>query len=593
MLQNSANRNYLIATTNLLYQDLYLNVQIGNLILPARSHIVEDTIDELIENYFVKIDPSFGLKQIALLIRNSYHYGIVQVNNTLLENCKGALVGCNLPDKNRRFLLNRYSIMFLYYLFTRGSANLISYKNSDSKQMMDNFIRLIALANNKIEFFDDGLHSNINIELIEKKDSSNDLDMIDIYLQILRNYPSFDVCFSQEAIPKDFYMRWISRYEKVFCSGENNIDSIINEDLDLSHPGNSNCYKYLLMFVVFNFFTHERNDYPDFMYTEYFLEKGFSAIPLFLSELVKSKTPVESVTSLFDLERYVYELPFFIMRDGQIIIPDMHSLFNLMTIGTKYRVKPKIEDKKYYNAFGNKYGELMEVNYFHILMRKIFGEKYIEIGRNGQCDGILKIENSIIIFEFTTESFPREALWCREKLKKSINRVLFYPKKSKPKGKLFNLANYIKNESSKRQKHVNIIPILVTERYMGNFHLLDVVTNGYLTEEITASKSLLKANLLKHCIFLSLDDIEIFWGSLKENLEEEESVKIFLQKILEWDSHIREISKKSPEHLWLPFSRYILGNTTVSTNKEYQEFFTSKTMKKEDFTLRNSSEKEV
>ena len=179
------------------------------------------------------------------------------------------------------------------------------------------------------------------------------------------------------------------------------------------------------------------------------------------------------------------------------------------------------------------YGQLLE-KYFVFLLEQIFGQNRVRKTPGQGADVVLETDDCLLLFEFTTEYYRFASLYntATDSFVKDVKRLLFNQGKNDPdsrekkdKGKFLKLNEYL-NISGKQVK--KIIPILVTENYLGDYDLLDQFDN-ILDKEIQECGL---TNIQKHKpLILCLDDLEIFWALSKKD----KAVQELVECIQEWE----------------------------------------------------------
>ncbi len=220
----------------------------------------------------------------------------------------------------------------------------------------------------------------------------------------------------------------------------------------------------------------------------------------------------DSAEGFFKDFQTFFDCPVFKINDDNYCIIDLKFLFEGLCAGFIWR----INEISPHNIQGIKeqYGYLLE-EYFIELLKNIFGEQKItRPNKNGSPDAILETDTHILIFEFTVEYYRFAALYSEslEPFQQDVYRLLFNEgihdlnaRGKKDKGKFHKLNNYLEEYKNSKK---TVIPILVTENYLGDFEMLDQF-NDQLNKNIE-SKNL--ENLKQHKPFIiNLDDLEFFW----------------------------------------------------------------------------------
>ncbi|HLA26878.1 MAG TPA: hypothetical protein VJZ49_03170 [Syntrophales bacterium] len=217
--------------------------------------------------------------------------------------------------------------------------------------------------------------------------------------------------------------------------------------------------------------------------------------------------------------RDFFDQPIFKIDDDNFCILDLKFLIEGLCSGFLWRIKDKASLQNIHQGLKGYYGQLLE-KYFVFLLEQIFGHTKISKAIDSGPDSIVETKDYLIIFEFTTEYYRFASLYneSTDFFVKDLKRLLFNRGKDDPdgrnkkdKGKFLKLNEYL-NTSAKQEK--KIIPILVTENYLGDYELLNQFDN-VLDKEIQKYGL---TNIQKHKpLILCLDDLEIFWALSNED----------------------------------------------------------------------------
>jgi hypothetical protein len=238
---------------------------------------------------------------------------------------------------------------------------------------------------------------------------------------------------------------------------------------------------------------------------------------------IKRKDEIDN--DVFCYFQSIFDYPIF-KNDIEFCIIDFKFLIEGICSGLIWKIESILKNNNKINhnmqEIRGQYGNLLE-EYFVFLMNKIFPEINLTNNQEGKPDAVLEVnnnnENYIIIFEFTTKFYKISSLYNRtsENFKKDLTRMLFSNKRN-DKGKFINLDKYMADY--KKQNKI-VIPILVTESWLGDYDLLNRIGN-ILKKKIQEHK-LKNLNKFKPYI-LSLDDMETFWAISTKGKEGKEFI---------------------------------------------------------------------
>lgn len=249
----------------------------------------------------------------------------------------------------------------------------------------------------------------------------------------------------------------------------------------------------------------------------------------------------DSIKGFYKDFQTFFDFPVFNIDDDNYCIIDLKFLFEGLCAGFIWRIN-EISPQSI-QGIREQYGYLLE-EYFVELLKKIFrGQKITRPSGNGSPDAILETDSHILIFEFTVEYYRFASLYDEnmESFQRDVYRLLFNEGKhdlnsrgKKDKGKFHKLNNYL--EKYKNSQKV-VVPILVTENYVGDYEILDRF-NNQLSENID-SKSLNNVKQNKPLV-INLDDLEIFWRIS----DSEKAVDQFIEFVENWS----KLQDKGPYH---------------------------------------------
>jgi len=286
----------------------------------------------------------------------------------------------------------------------------------------------------------------------------------------------------------------------------------------------------------------------------------------FRKEFKTDKNRKSTIKGFYENFQTLFDYPIFkIDKDNHCII-DLKFLLDGLCSGFMWHINKF--SKSGLQLFKGQYGDLLEF-YFIELLKKIFGSKNVEKPTtDGNPDAILETANYKIILEFTTEYYLFTSIYNEKisELKDDLHRLLFNSGEKDPKargkkekGKFLNLNQYIEKNDDENK---TVIPVLVTENYLGDVDLLDRFDN-FISNNI--NKKGLK-NLQKYKpIILNLDDFEWFWQIANTT----DTVDQFAECIKKWESNT---SNKGKYHF--NFSFFCSNDSTkTKVNSEFKNFF--------------------
>jgi len=271
----------------------------------------------------------------------------------------------------------------------------------------------------------------------------------------------------------------------------------------------------------------------------------------------------DEVTGFYKNFRDFFDHPVFKIDDNRFCIIDLKFLMEGFCSGFLWRIKDNASAQNNFQQIKGYYGKLIE-KYFIFLLEQIFGQDRIRITPGEGADAIVETDDCLLIFEFTTEYYRFASLYnaSTDFFMKDVHVVLFNQGKDDPdgrnkkdKGKFLKLDEYLKGKQGKK-----VIPILVTENYLGDYDLINQFDN-LLDTKIQENKL---TNIQKHKpVILCLDDLEIFWALT----EEDRAVDELCRYSQAWES------ANKGEFLY-NFSSFISSQDgAVVKNKNYVNFF--------------------
>ncbi len=564
--------------TFLRYQDFFSQIEKRGLFIPISYLSDDDNIDNLVTHFIENFD------SIEAISYSSFLNAIVQTKDAEqttkigwneIKQCK--LVH-NIDIINNGLIFHRDNLLYIIaQLMSKdkaGQTRITGQKTSDNAAT---YYKAVLLINSKAVFS-------------PPKSLSEQILLRDYFL---RAYPYYYIPDEVENVYKMRFQRYWYVYNDLIEQFETNkMDKIkegielISKEFDLSL---SDYFRVLIgIFIWFLNFpnTIRRNPLNNelkiagFTYEKietYYIEKqNFMGSDLF--KLIKhlaldidkfnsqlQKVRRDPIDGFYKDFQSFFDWPVFKINEDKFCIIDLKFLFEGICSGFFWRLN-EISSKDL-QGIKQQYGNLLEI-YFVELLNKIFDKKLNKNGKfNGYPDAILETDTHILIFEFTVEYYRFASLYSEDLglFFKDIYRLLFNEGKhdlnsrnKKDKGKFHKLDKYVEGHMSSKKV---IIPILVTENYVGDYDLLDRF-NNFLSDNI-ASK---KLNNLKRNkpLIINLDDLENFWkiSDLAKSSEQ------FIEFINNW----KGLKDKGPYHF--NFS-YFMAETynKQEIQNDFNDFF--------------------
>lgn len=264
---------------------------------------------------------------------------------------------------------------------------------------------------------------------------------------------------------------------------------------------------------------------PSFIKTIETISKDIEALKKLVADPLNTRDPIHGYNKNI---RLFFDNPVFKISEGYYCVIDLKFVIENVCGGMLWRLRNDASLQDFKSA----YGRLME-EYFKFVIRNIFKEAKITFGEGAGADAVVEFEDSILVIEFTTEYYRLSSLYnpTSEGFIDDAYRLLFNSGKEdvrargkSDRGKLLKLNDYI-IQHEKIGK--TIIPVLVTENILGDHDLFNSF-GGFYDKEVSSKRLDRIANHTP--LFLSLDDLETFWGYF----EPKESVNIFTEFAKYW-----------------------------------------------------------
>lgn len=260
-----------------------------------------------------------------------------------------------------------------------------------------------------------------------------------------------------------------------------------------------------------------------------------------------------------------FDRPIFKIDHDNFCILDLKFLIEGLCSGFLWRIKDKASLQNIHQELKGYYGRLLE-KYFTFLLEQIFGHANISKAPGSGPDSIVETDDYLIIIEFTTEYYRFSSLYntSTKSFMEDLHRLLFNKGKDNPdgrnkkdKGKFLKLNEYL-NVTGKQGK--TIIPVLVTENYLGDYDLLNQFNN--VLDNNIKQYGLTNIQEQKPLI-LCLDDLEILWALSNKGY----AIQEFRARIKAWEN-----SDKG--RFMFNFSYFISSQSdAIIRNENYIDFF--------------------
>ena len=514
--------------THLTYTELFPTYERNGLILPSSSLNSVDSIKAQIENLLKLLNPVEVVQFSSFLNMICQTYGTDMTMTrgvTLLKETQ--LISGNAGFANRK-LFHRESLLGLIAFAIEkdlqetnpltGPGHLVSQQSYVNAMLLYNDLLLRAVEDGSLtpeerimkdyfirewpHYYEQDVAGQINYHRILRYRycyGTLAASLGEEKGKLIRRLISK---FEEEAgVSLEEYMRVITRLFGWFLDWPT-----LREDGRLSSE-----YKYGFDFTNINTFYIHASAFPnsdDFLKTIDRLSRDIGALKAAI-ESTRSRTR-DRISGPNEFARVFFDNPIFKISDSQYCIIDLKFVLENACGGLLWRVgaEQSVQDLK------AAYGHLME-EYFRFLIKSIFKDARIAFGEDEGADAIVEAEDTVLVFEFTTEYYRVSSLYNETSAGfiDDAYRLLFNTgagdskgRGKRDRGKLIKLNDYVQSQQKSGKR---VIPVLVTENLIGNRDLLNVFGNLYDHE--IADKGL--AELQKHQpLFLCLDDLEIFWG---------------------------------------------------------------------------------
>jgi hypothetical protein len=562
--------------THLVYEDIFNQVEKGGLTIPLSCLGDEKVIDEIIDELLSELDP------IEAISYSSFLNMVVQTcdsdESAGLGKRELAAVGFKKDIGDNKVFFHRDCLVHLIsLLIASGKNGTMRITGGNDKRGTEKYYKALLLINSKL---------NRTVTIVNER-----YTLLKNYF--LRDYPPYYSPKTASTILKNRLQRYWYIYNKLLPNMEPNKAEIIykgiqalENDSGLKLRGHYQVLAYLLgWFLMLPVHRrgeqNERNSSLGFDYRNvnsfYIRRNNFPATDQLLRLIAYigrdkdymhkhfARHRRDVVSGFYKNFQDFFDQPIFKINHDDFCIIDLKFFIESMCSGFLWHIKEKSAIKNIIKEMKGYYGQLLE-NYFIFLLEQIFGPSKISNVQGSGPDSIIETDDYFIIFEFTTEYYRFSSLYNTsiDPFCEDLHRILFnkgkddpFSRSKKDKGKFLKLSDYI-NATEKKGK--TIIPVLVTENYLGDYDLLNQFNNVL---DINIEKNGL-TNLQEHKpLIICLDDFEIFWAFSNEG----DAIDAFIELIKTW----RTTDKGK---FMFNFSYFISSQSNeISGNENYKNFF--------------------
>jgi len=559
--------------THLSYEQLFNEIRKGQLILPI-SYIKDlQNLDSYIDEIIKDFDSTESIRYSSFLNMIIQTYGI----NESLKLGLNELNSCGLSNKNINAIVFHQENL-LYYI-----CKIILKKENGHLNITGN-----NRKNNTKEYYKTLLLINSELNKIKGNNELSFLKNI-----FIRSYPYYYSPRSAFHVYSTRIQRYWYIYDTLLKkSDKNKIDKIeatiklIENKTKISLQDYFYVLRQMLMWFleipIKKQLAKDRGlDSVGFNYknlnTFYINKINFKTDPRFINLIENLSLDLKEFKGKFSQsnQRYkvkgfyehfqnFFDYPVFKINNNDFCIIDLKFLIEGICSGFLWHIKNISPNQ--FKEIKPQYGYILE-KYFVFLVKNIFPNIKITSNISGKPDAILEYGNSVVIFEFTTEYYRFSSLYNAEisQFLDDLYKMLFNNGKKdkkgrgkKDEGKFIKLNRYIEEFKGKK-----VIPVLITENYLGDYDLLDKFGN-FLKNEVK-NKNLKNIQEFKPLV-ISLDDLETFWA-LSNN---KNSCNEFIEAFNNWEN-----VKKGSYHYNLSYFIARQKNGKVQNNN-YKKFFNFK-----------------
>ncbi|EKD63827.1 MAG: hypothetical protein ACD_51C00187G0002 [uncultured bacterium] len=560
--------------THLVYEDLFNQIEKNGLTLPISCLEDEKIIDEMLQELVSPIDP------IEAISYSSFLNMVVQTSDpgesARLGQREIVEVGFSKNTSDRKVFFHRDCLLYMISQVIRGGKNgTMQITGGTDRRGTRKYYKSLLLINSKIN------RANGNARHTLLKD------------YFIRDYPLSYAPNATSTIFKNRLQRYWYIYSRMLPSmgkpGSESISMcirILEEDSGLTLQKHYSVLAgvlswFLLLSVEkrkkknenitvqgFDYrnpssFYIDRNNFPATDNLIRLIQFVAQDMDCLRKHFVKERR--DKVSGFYKNFREFFDRPIFKIDDNRFCILDLKFLMEGLCSGFLWRIKDNASVQNNFQQIKGYYGQLIE-RYFIFLLEQIFGARKVRKTPGQGADAMVETDDCLLIFEFTTEYYRFASLYNAgiDYFVEDLERILFHCGKNnsngrakKDKGKFLKLNEYLNTPDKQRKK---IIPILVTENYLGDYDLLNQFNNILDTNTEKCALN----NIQQHKpLIICLDDLEIFWALTNEDEAVGEVGRCFNA----WEA--------ASKGAWLyDFSSFISSqDKAVITNDNYLKFF--------------------
>lgn len=555
--------------TSYTYDELFNKPIHNSIILPQSFLYNEDNTIKFCNKLLENLDPINAICYSSFLNMTSQTYDV----ESLIQFSVKELCSININPIKQRLLFNRDSLLKVIALLILKNKDTEVITGNGNENRLKKFYQAVS-AINTIKNENYCGYSALPIYIL--RDSPH-----------IHGSPSFTYEFYQRHLKRYWYIytdlfdKLLKKEKEVLIDGikclQENLKLPIKEYFlvlvkiliwFLSPSLNSDIKGFDVMDI--NTFYIRAENFPNSQLIALIkkISLDLSGMEAELSKNYKSDNKKIGSDKLFQkLFNLFFDYPIFKVNENLFCIIDLRSLMERSCTGFIWTIRESQKsnaDK--FHALKSQYGNLLE-SYFLFLLEEIVGEaNVVKPSGEGMPDAIIRHKNSNIslIFEFTTEYYTMDSLnnSNKDEYYRKLDEILFNPGKGKGKGKIFNINEYIKDESE-RNPNNSIITVLVTEKYLGDTELLSL--SGYNLKDKIGNAQL----VIEMPLILSIDDLEIFWSFLISE-SKEEIIEELINCLVSWRN------EKNKNKFFYNIGFYIREKYTQeekTSNPDYNNFF--------------------